>query len=99
LDGIANTNALPTLLFSDKALMRLIAFNARQVHHGQSRAAWTERLETAVVGITRVTAYEPYGTWAIGRHYNLSDFEPNLFNAVVCHGMGRTKGQGAKRSS
>src|SRR5215813_3869696 len=34
LCGIESMNALPTLLFSDEALMRLVGFNAQQVRHG-----------------------------------------------------------------
>jgi hypothetical protein len=32
--GIESMNALPALLFSDEALMRLVGFNAQQVRHG-----------------------------------------------------------------
>jgi Transposase DDE domain len=32
--GIESMNALPALLFSDEALMRLVGFNAHQVQHG-----------------------------------------------------------------
>jgi hypothetical protein len=53
------------------------------VRHGQGRAAWTERLETEVVGITGLTTYEQYGTEAHGRHHNRRDFESNLINAVA----------------
>jgi hypothetical protein len=58
----------------------------RRVHtvrHGQGRTAWTERLETEVVGITGLTTYDQYGTPAHGRHHNRRDFEPNDINAVV----------------
>ncbi len=37
----------------------------RRVHtvrHGQGRTAWSERLETEVVGITALTTYDQYGT-------------------------------------
>src|SRR6266508_368495 len=34
LFGIESMHALPALLFSDAALMRLVGFNAQQVHHG-----------------------------------------------------------------
>jgi len=37
LYGIASMNALPPLLFSNVALMRLIGFNAHQVGHGLTR--------------------------------------------------------------
>jgi len=58
----------------------------RRVHtvrHGQGRAAWTERLETEVVGITGLTTYDQYGTPEHGRHHNRRDFQPNTINAVV----------------
>jgi Transposase DDE domain len=58
----------------------------RRVHtvrHGQGRTAWTERLETEVLGITRLTTYDQYGTPEHGRHHNRRDFEPNRINAVV----------------
>jgi hypothetical protein len=58
----------------------------RRVHtvrHGQGRTAWTERLETEVVGITGLTTYDQYGTPEHGRHHNRRDFEPNRINAVV----------------
>jgi hypothetical protein len=37
----------------------------RRVHtirHGQGKTAWTERLETEVVGIAGLTTYDHYGT-------------------------------------
>jgi hypothetical protein len=34
LYGVESMNALPALLFSDEALMRLVGFNAHQVHQG-----------------------------------------------------------------
>ena len=34
LFGIESMNALPALLFSDEALMRLVGFNAQHVRHG-----------------------------------------------------------------
>jgi uncharacterized RmlC-like cupin family protein len=58
----------------------------RRVHtarHGQGRTAWTERLETEVVGITGLTTYEPYGTAAHGRHHQRRDVEANPIHAVV----------------
>jgi Transposase DDE domain len=58
----------------------------RRVHtvrHGQGRTAWTERLETEVVGITALTTYEQYGTPEHGRHHNRRDFQPNPIHAVV----------------
>jgi hypothetical protein len=53
------------------------------VRHGQGNAARTERLETAVVGMTGLTRYEPYGTPEHGRHHNRRDFQPHPINAVV----------------
>jgi hypothetical protein len=58
----------------------------RRVHtvrHGQGKAAWTERLETEVVGITGLTTYDQYGTPEHGRHANRRDFQANPINAVV----------------
>ncbi len=58
----------------------------RRVHsvrHGQGRAAWTERLETEVVGITGLTTYDQYGTPEHGRQNNRRDFQTNPINAVV----------------
>ena len=53
------------------------------VRHGQGRTAWTERLETEVVGITGLTTYDQYGTPEHGRHANRRDFEANPIHAVV----------------
>jgi hypothetical protein len=55
----------------------------QMVRHGQGRAAWTERRETEVVGITGLTTYDQYGTPEHGRHHNRRDFEPNPIHAVV----------------
>ena len=66
----------------------------RRVHtvrHGQGQSAWTERLETEVVGITGLTTYDQYGTPEHGRHHNRRDFQANPINAVVVrkwHGQG-----------
>lgn len=56
---------------------------AHTVRHGQGKAAWSERLETEVVGITGLTTYEQYGTPEHGRYHNRRDFQPNLIHAVV----------------
>jgi len=56
---------------------------AHTVRHGQGRAAWIERLETAVVGITGLTTEDPSGTPEPGRHHHRRDFQPNRLNAVV----------------
>jgi len=58
----------------------------RRVHtvrHGPGREAWTERLETEVVGITGLTTYDQDGTPEHGRHHHRRDFEPNPIHAVV----------------
>lgn len=58
----------------------------RRVHtvrHGQGKAAWSERLETEVVGISGLTTYDQYGTAEHGRHHNRRDFQPNHIHAVV----------------
>jgi Transposase DDE domain len=58
----------------------------RRVHtvrHGQGKTAWTERLETEVVGIAGLTTYDQYGTPEHGRHHHRRDFQPNPINAVV----------------
>jgi Transposase DDE domain len=56
---------------------------AHTVRHGQGKTAWTERLETEVVGITGLTSYDQYGTPEHGRHHNRRDFQANPLNAVV----------------
>jgi hypothetical protein len=56
---------------------------AHTVRHGQGQAAWRERLETEVVGITGLTTYDQDGTADHGRHAHRRDFQPNLLNAVV----------------
>jgi hypothetical protein len=53
------------------------------VRHGPGTTAGSERLETAVVGMTGLTTDEPYGTPEHGRHHNRRDFQPNPINAVV----------------
>jgi hypothetical protein len=72
----------------------------RRVHtvrHGQGRAAWTDRQETEVVGITGLTTYDQYGTPEHGRHINRRDFEPHVINAVVVRKWnGKDYGPGGK---
>jgi hypothetical protein len=53
------------------------------VRHGQGKTAWTERVETEVVGITGLVTYDQYGTPEHGRAHNRRDLQPNLINAVV----------------
>jgi Transposase DDE domain len=43
LFGIESMNALPALLFSDEALMRLVGFNAQQVRHGVCQRGAAQR--------------------------------------------------------
>jgi hypothetical protein len=50
LFGIESINALPTLLFSDEALMRLVGFNAQQVRQGICQRGATKRQVERVPG-------------------------------------------------
>jgi Transposase DDE domain len=72
----------------------------RRVHtirHGQGREAWTERLETEVVGITGLTTYDQYGTPEHGRQHHRRDFEANPIHAVVVRRwQGKDYGPGGK---
>ena len=72
----------------------------RRVHtvrHGQGKTAWTERLETEVVGITGLTTYDQYGTPAHARQANRRDFQANPINAVVVRQwQGKDYGPGGK---
>jgi hypothetical protein len=69
----------------------------RTVRHGQGKTAWTERLETEVVGITGLTTYNQYGTPEHGRHANRRDFQANPVNAVVVRQwQGKDYGPGGK---
>jgi hypothetical protein len=58
----------------------------RWVHparHRHGKTAWTEGLETEVVGIRALTTDEPYGTPDHGRHHHRRDFHSNPIHAVV----------------
>jgi Transposase DDE domain len=70
----------------------------RRVHtvrHGQGRKAWTERLETEVVGIAGLTPDDQYGTSEHGRAHHRRDFQANPINAVVVRTWnGRDDGPG-----
>jgi hypothetical protein len=72
----------------------------RRVHtvrQGQGKTAWTERLETEVVGMTGLTTDDQYGTAKHGRHANRRDFPPHVINAVVVRTWpGREYGPGGK---
>jgi hypothetical protein len=72
----------------------------RRVHtvrHGQGKTAWSERLETEVVGIAALTTDDQYGTPEHGCHHHRRDFQPNPINAVVVRKWhGRDFGPGGK---
>jgi hypothetical protein len=72
----------------------------RRVHtvrHGQGKAAWTERLETEVVGITGLTTDDQYGTPEQARQANRRDFQAHPINAVVVRQWsGKDYGPGGK---
>jgi hypothetical protein len=72
----------------------------RRVHtvrHGQGKKAWSERLETEVVGITGLATDDQYGTPEHGRHANRRDFQANPLNAVVVRKwQGKDYGPGGK---
>jgi hypothetical protein len=58
----------------------------RRVHtrrHGQGKTAWTERVETEVVGMTALTTDDQYGTPAHGGQATRRDCQANPINAVV----------------
>lgn len=70
---------------------------AHTVRHGQGKTAWTERLETEVVGITSLTTYDQYGTPGDARHSNRRDFQAHPINAVVVRKwQGKDYGPGGK---
>jgi hypothetical protein len=50
LFGIESINALPRLLFSDEALMRLVGFNAQQVRQGLCQRGATKRQGERLLG-------------------------------------------------
>jgi hypothetical protein len=67
------------------------------VRHGQGRMAWTERLETEVVGITGLTTDDQYGPPEHGRQATRRDFQANPINAVVVRQWnGKDYGPGGK---
>jgi hypothetical protein len=64
---------------------------------GQGKTAWTERLETEVVGITGLRTYDQYGTPEHGRHANRRDFQAHPVNVVVVRQwQGKDSGPGGK---
>src|SRR5918999_3278185 len=50
LFGIESINALPSLLFSDEALMQLVGFNAQQVRHGVCQRGTAKRQQPRTEG-------------------------------------------------
>jgi hypothetical protein len=67
------------------------------VRHGQGREAWTERLETEVVGMTGLTTDDQYGTPEQRRQANRRDFQANPLHAVVVRQwQGKDDGPGGK---
>jgi hypothetical protein len=77
LFGIESMNALPALLFSDEALMRLVGFNAYQVRHGVCQRGAAQRQGPRRAG--------PICADALADHIvklNLRDLEA-LFNGVI----------------
>jgi Transposase DDE domain len=77
LFGIESMNALPALLFSDEALMRLVGFNAQQVRHGVCPRGAARRQGPRTEG--------PIGPEALAKHLvqlNLRDLEA-WFNGTI----------------
>jgi hypothetical protein len=74
-----------------------VSHRVHTVRHGQGRTAWTERLETEVVGITGLTTYDQYGTPEHTRHATRRDFQANPIHAVVVRKwQGKDYGPGGK---
>jgi len=77
LFGIESMNALPTLLFSDEALMHLVGFNAQQVRQGICQRGATKRQGKRLPGpICPDTLAKNIVTW------NLRDLE-RVFNWAI----------------
>jgi hypothetical protein len=82
----ANTNPAVTVdARAQAAAGEGIAMGRRAdtVRYGQGQTAWTERLETEVVGIAGLTTDDQDGTLEHGRAHYRRAFQPNLINAVV----------------
>ena len=82
LFGIESMQALPALLFSDEALMRLVGFNAPQVRHGVCQRGAAARQGPRPTG--------PMGPEAWAENLvqrNLHDLE------ALCHGVSRALAQ------
>ena len=77
LFGIESINALPTLLFSDEALMQLVGFNAQQVRQGICQRGATKRQGERLPGpICPDTLAKNIVRW------NLRDLEA-VFNGAI----------------
>jgi hypothetical protein len=77
LFGIESINALPTLLFSDEALMRLVGFNAQQVRQGICQRGASKRQVERVPG--------PMCPDTLAKHivkWNVRDLE-GVFNGAI----------------
>jgi hypothetical protein len=77
LFGIESMHALPVLLFSDEALMRLVGFNAQQVRHGMCQRGAAQRQGPRIEG--------PICPDALAENIvklNVRDLEA-LFNSVI----------------
>jgi hypothetical protein len=96
----ANTNVAVTADARAQAAAGQDLTGGRRVHtvrHGQGRTAWTERVETEVVGMTGLTTYDHYGTPEHARQANRRDVQANLINAVVVRTwQGKDDGPGGK---
>jgi hypothetical protein len=76
---------------------RTVGRRVHTVRHGYGKTAWSERLETEVVGITGLTPYDPYGPPEQARRANRRDFHANPINAVVVRRWsGKADGPGGK---
>jgi hypothetical protein len=74
-----------------------VGHRVHTVRHGQGQGAWSERLETEVVGITGLTTYDQSGSPEHGRQQHRRDFQPNPINAVVVRKWrGKDYGPGGK---
>jgi hypothetical protein len=87
--GIESMNALPSLLFSDEALMQLVGFNAQQVRQGSCQRGATKRQGERLPGpMCPDTLAKNIVTW------NLRDLE-RVFNGPI-RALAKAGGFGAK---
>jgi hypothetical protein len=74
-----------------------VGHRVHTVRHGQGQGAWSERLETEVVGITGLTTSDQDGSPEQGRQQHRRDFQPHPINAVVVRQWrGKDDGPGGK---